>query len=102
MGNMLSINHDKLCGERALLKDDQPNIPRIEKDLLRIRIVNTVGNFKSTPCQMGDNLAGDEIKYCSEPNTVGHEGISIRRQTLPGNTRDKTLNGDLSKLLGML
>ena len=27
--NMLSINYDKLYRERALLKDDQPNIPRI-------------------------------------------------------------------------
>ena len=58
---MLPINHDKLYGERALLKDDQPNMPRIEKDLLRIQTVNTTGNFKSTPCQMGDNLAGDKI-----------------------------------------
>jgi hypothetical protein len=31
MENMIPINHDKLYGERALLKDDQPNMSMIEK-----------------------------------------------------------------------
>ena len=79
MKDMLPINHNKLDGERALLKDDQPNIPRIENDLLRIQIINTVGNFKSTPCRMGDNLEEGKNKYYSESNTFGNKGSSCQK-----------------------
>ena len=53
-------------------------MPRIEKDLLRIQIVDTVGNFKSTPYQMGDNLAGDK-----ESNTAQNQILTIERELLP-------------------
>ena len=64
-----------LQGERALLKDNQPNMPRIEKNLLGIQISQHCREYHA---KMGDNLAKEKDQYCSEPNT------SIRRQTLQG------------------
>ena len=53
----------------------QSKMLRIKRDMLRIYQVHTAGNFKSTPYQMGDNLAGDTINVAQNQILLGGRSL---------------------------